>query len=308
MKNNDESKLTAFMFVLVPTLFVIIGIFYFPHRYTDAELNLISIPLFISLIFLGIGALFKKEKISNILKIIGWVGFAFFWSTQINALFYGEEGDYVNAFICSAGLYFFMYFAYHEWLSIKRNEKIGCLNWLAGATAISGFIYFGIELTPLEMWLREVVAAQSGWVLNLVVGGGVETIGVNIRYGDASVFIIFACTGIQAMVLFVGMILPLSKASFKNRFYGLLITVVPVYFLNLLRNALVVFLVAANGPDYFWMAHNVIGKGGGLIVLIILLFFVIKILPEIFDEINSVIDLPKRNGPIERVFSKMLGK
>ncbi len=48
------------------------------------------------------------------------------------------------------------------------------------------------------------------------------------------------------------------------------------------------------------MAHNVIAKTGSLIAMIILLFIVIKIIPEIFNEIICLTDLYKRNGPLEK--------
>jgi exosortase/archaeosortase family protein len=108
------------------------------------------------------------------------------------------------------------------------------------------------------------------------------------------------------MVLFVGMIFPLKKIDKKRRVYGLLLTVVPIYFLNLVRNALVAGLMI-NGVD-FNMAHNVIGKGGSLIALVVLLLIVIKILPELFDEIMSLINIYKRDGPIERFFKKYFGR
>ena len=58
----------------------------------------------------------------------------------------------------------------------------------------------------------------------------------------------------------------------------------------------------------FYIAHNIIGKGGSLLALIILLFIVIKIVPELFDEIICLTDLPKRNGPLEKYFKKLIGE
>ena len=52
------------------------------------------------------------------------------------------------------------------------------------------------------------------------------------------------------------------------------------------------------------MAHNVIGKGGSLLALVILLFIVIKIVPEVFDEIINLTDIHKRNGPLENFIKK----
>jgi hypothetical protein len=40
---------------------------------------------------------------------------------------------------------------------------------------------------------------------------------------------------------------------------------------------------------------------------VILLFIVVKIVPEVFDEILNLTDLYKRNGPIEKTIKKLLG-
>ena len=308
-KSNYSENSVALMFILVPTIFAILGLIFFPYDPFGAGKTLeriLLIPLFSSLVLLGIGFFLKKDEISNKLKMAGWIIFAFYWSTKTNTLYFGGDGDFVNAFLCIAGVYFLSYIAYHEWLSLKRNENIECLNWVAGASCIAGFIYFGIENTPLAPWLIDTVAAQSGGLLNLFTGNVDVYQSIIFYKGSYIVNIIFACTAIQSMVLFVGMIFPLKKIDKKRRAYGLLMTVVPIYFLNLIRNLLVPYLMI-NGVD-FNMAHNVIGKGGSLLALVLLLLIVIKILPELFDEIISLIDIYKRDGPIERFFKKYFGR
>jgi len=188
---------------------------------------------------------------------------------------------------------------------MRRKEILGCLNWIAGASAIAGIIYFVIELTPLAPWLIETVAIHSGWLLNIFIGN-VSVRNVGIFYnGSQVVRIIFACTAVQSMVIFIGMILPLAKVDFKRKIYGIIITIVPIYFLNLMRNAVITYLVK-DDPNLFFMAHNVIGKGGSLLALIVLLFIVTKIVPEIFNEIIDLTDLYKRNGPLERFIKKIV--
>lgn len=301
-KFNSLDKIIASLFFITPIILVIIGILLFNYPLSDEINFFLSIPLFSSLVILFIGFLIKKKVINNLVKIIGWTLFAFFWSTQPNTLYFGEDGDIVNAFIAVVGVFILFYLAYHEWLSIKIKKEINCLNWAAGVASIAGIIYFGIELTPLAMGLREVVAVQSGGLLNFLTGEVIVD-KVYISYKKAHIVLIFACTAVQSMVLFVGMILPLSKVNVKKKFYGLLLTVVPIYFLNLIRNALVIFLTGEYGPEFFSTAHNYIGKGGSLIALILLLFIVIKILPEIFDEIICLTDLYKRKGPFEKFIS-----
>jgi exosortase/archaeosortase family protein len=107
------------------------------------------------------------------------------------------------------------------------------------------------------------------------------------------------------MVIFVGMIIALPEVNIKRKIIGLLVTVLPVYILNLFRNALVAFLLVRNITD-FNMAHNVIAKFGSLVALVILLLIVIKIIPQVFDKILSLADIYKRDGPLEKNFKKII--
>jgi archaeosortase A (PGF-CTERM-specific) len=304
-KTNYLNDNFSWLFIILPTILIIIGIIFFTYPVPKYVETLIAIPLFIGLGCLIVGFLIKKESLGSKIKIIGWFFFSFYWATRINTLYFAEQQDIVNALLCIIGIYVLFYFAYHEWLSIKRNEKINSINWIAGAASISGLIYFIIELTPLAIILIEIVASQSGYLLNLFVDG-VSINGRYILFEFAYIRIIFACTAVQSMVIFIGMILPLKKVETKRKIIGLLITVVPVYFLNLIRNAGITFLIGANITD-FSTAHNIIGKGGSLIALIILLFIVVKIVPEVFDEIISLTNLPKRKGPIEKQIEKIVG-
>ena len=304
-KKNKENSSIALLFITIPTIMLVVGYFIYPYPAIRIVFTLIQIPMFLSLGLLAVG-FFIKDQIGKKIKIIGWLIFAFYWSTQPKTLYLYESGDIFNATVCIVGVYVLSYIAYHEWLSIKREENISCLNWIAGATFIAGMIYFGIELTPLQLWLRQVVAAHSGWFLHVVTGESVAIEGENalhIVYKSSTVRLIFACTAVQAMVIFVGMILPLQKVGIKRKILGLIVTVIPVYILNFMRNALVCFLDGNNITD-FSTAHNIIAKVGALISLVILLFVVIKIIPEIFDEIICLTDLPKRNGPIEKNIKK----
>jgi len=207
-----------------------------------------------------------------------------------------------------------MYFAYHEWLSLKRNEHLNCLNWIAGVASICGLIYYTMENSSLASILIDTVTDQSVKVLNFLTGSsyavgfkGLTGVNVNNIDGSYVVTIIFACTAVQAMVLFVGFILSLNNISIKKKIIGLLATLVPIYILNLLRNGMVIFLIG-NEITSFDIAHNFLSKVGALITLIILLFVVFKIIPELYDEIICLIDLPKRNGPIEKFFKKYFGR
>jgi len=302
-KKIIENTPTALLFIIIPTIMLIFGYLIYPYPPTDDSLLFIRVILFICLVLLGIGFLIKHNGLGNKLKIMGWMFFSLYWSTQPVYLYHIEDGDLINASICIIGVYVLSYMAYHEWLSLKRKESISCLNWIAGACCLAGIIYFGIEFSPLQLWLRELVATHSVWLLRVITGEQVLHNGVYFIYKSVSIELIFACTAVQAMVIFVGILLPLQNVDFKRKIIGLIVTIIPIYFLNVIRNTLVAYLVGNKITD-FNMAHNYIAKGGSLITLVILLFVLIKIIPEVFDEIIALTDLPKRNGPIEKLFKK----
>jgi archaeosortase A len=305
-KNNGRVVLSFF---LIPTVMLIFGYFLFPYPPSSLARQLSFIPLFLGLILLGAGFFLKRKNIASRLKIVGWGMVTFFWATMPSFLYFSESGDVFNAAVCIIGVYVLSYLAYHEWLSLKRNDSVSCLNWIAGGTFLAGIIYFTIEngiIPGLKDWLIEFVASQSADLLH-IFGVNASRYQDLIVYNNTPVTIIFACTAIQSMVLFVGMIGALSRVSMKRKALGLLVTVVPIYFLNLVRNAGVVFMVGS-GMVSFELAHNVIGKVGSLLALIALLFVTFKIVPELYDEIVGIIDLPKRKGPVELFFGRLLGK
>ncbi|MFH1013307.1 MAG: archaeosortase A [Thermoplasmatota archaeon] len=291
----------ASFFILLPTIYTLLGLFIFQYPLQSTIKQALPIPLFGGLLLLFIGSFLKgNTKRSAWIRISGWIIFSFYWATQPNTLYWGEEQDIVNAFLCIAGIYVLFYLAYHEWHALTKNKKCSNLQWIAGASALAGLIYFVFEMTPLASSLIDLVAGQSAFLLSLATGENILVNGPFLSYHLAHIRIIFACTAVQSMVIFVGMILPLPNVPLNRKILGLLITVVPVYILNLIRNALITYLVGIYGDGFFGIAHNYIGKGGSLIALVLLLFILIKIVPEVFDQILSLIDLPKESGPIER--------
>ncbi len=308
--NESETRSIAHVlaFFLVPTVMLLAGFFLFPYPPPQLSTQLSYIPLFLGLILLGVGFLWRQKNTGSIFKIAGWVLFAMFWSTMPSFLYLSEEGDIFNAAVCVIGVYVLIYVAYHEWLSRTRNEHPSALNWIAGATFLAGIIYFTFEIgvPALKDWFIEFVAAQTTDFLHLLGVPAVRYADV-IVYNNTPIAIIFACTAIQSMVLFIGMIGAISRAKPRQKALGILVTVVPIYFLNLIRNAGVVIMVG-NGWVSFDIAHNVIGKIGSLLALILLLFITFKIVPEMYDEILGIVSLPKRNGPVEDMFGRLLGK
>lgn len=293
----------------IPTLFLLLGYGAVPYPQPDVLITILYLPLFLGLILLGIGVVMRSSSIRCWLKSLGWVMFSFYWAMQPKSLYFSEGGDVFNAAVCIIGVYILIYMAYQEWLSLHLEDFPSALNWIAGGTCIAGIIYFSLDtnLYPaLKEGLIELVADQSLGLLTLF---GIDAVRyeATIVYSNTPITIIFACTAIQSMVLFIGMIGALPALSVKRKGLALVVTVIPIYFLNLIRNAGVVYLVGS-GLTSFELAHNVIAKIGSLAALIALLFLTFRIIPELYDEIMGIFDLTKRKGPIEQWLRALFGK
>ncbi len=298
----------ALLFFGVPSVIMLI------FSLVDIEYDVFNIVT-TSLLFLGliiIGAGYYKRN--NFISFLGWYLFALYWATQPEFLYYKGDGDIVNAVFCIVGVYFLAYISYHEYLCYKRNEKIKSLRFLAGATFFSGILYFTFQKTFIGDFLIKTVADQTVFFLQIMgynahAGTIVPAINpyVPIYFNEnQSVQIILACTGLQSMAVFIGVFIAIN-ADFKRKIKAFLYTIPTIYILNLVRNVGVVYGMEVLGLSFYTM-HNVIGKFGSLIVLIALAFIVFNLIPELYENIMDLFNLPKRKGPIERMFIKFLRK
>jgi exosortase/archaeosortase family protein len=124
----------------------------------------------------------------------------------------------------------------------------------------------------------------------------------------------------------------------RRRLWAFALTVPIIYVLNLFRNTIIIWMSGqdravgftedgavtqwlcswfttcgfsagvADNYAAFWFSHNIIGKGGSLLALIIIAFFVFKILPELYDSVIGLLDLRQRRGPLERWFAQRFGR
>ncbi|HVL91118.1 MAG TPA: archaeosortase A, partial [Actinomycetota bacterium] len=175
-------------------------------------------------------------------------------------------------------------------------------------------VYFSVlRIKPIADWLILTVANQTVWLLqlfnqNVIIEGAsiCYAPGPCDGYNGPTVNIILACTAIQSMMIFVGALAVVPNASMKARTLGLLATVPPIYALNLVRNASIIWMWAAEGWS-FSFAHNVVGKGGSLLALVALAFITFQIVPQLYDAIVGLLDLPKRRGPLEVYWNSRKG-
>jgi archaeosortase A (PGF-CTERM-specific) len=267
-----------------------------------------EIVLFLSIALLGIGY-FWKERRTHIVRGVGWVLFGLFWAFQ--APYYIMTGDIINSIATCGALFAFSYLGYHEYLSYKWNEEYEPLRFFAGATFLASLIYFAIERFPLVSGgLIKIVADQSAWLTNLAgnsyVAGPIDFAGNSIFYKttfnevhvpimNANINIILACTGIHAIAVTLS-VAACTRAPTNKRLRALGILLPTIYIVNLVRNAIIIHFYSSAGWDFDFL-HGTIGKGISLFTLFILILVVFLILPELYDNINGIFELPWRKGP-----------
>lgn len=112
------------------------------------------------------------------------------------------------------------------------------------------------------------------------------------------VSIILACTAIQSIMLFVGLFMG-TRAPLKQKLVWSLGTGALIYFLNLLRNTLVIWAYG-RGHASFFVIHNVVAKVLTLAALVGIALLAFKRMPAFLEALGSVLDMIHRDGPIER--------
>ncbi len=239
-------------------------------------------------------------------RMLGFVLLGIFWAGE--APYFISISDYVNAGLCLITLPLFTYFAYNEYLSKNWEEDPEVMRFLAGGVSIGMLIYFGVQRIPIiSGHLIWIVAEHTGFILDIM--GYDFTVGP-IVYGEthllyrtsyeniivsiqgSNINIILACTGLQAIAAGVGLIYSTNAAAMKKA-KSLLIVVPTIYVANVFRNVMIIYLTYEDITS-FHVAHNQIAKAGSVILLVILMLIVFEIMPEFYENIMSVISLPKR--------------
>ncbi len=148
------------------------------------------------------------------------------------------------------------------------------------------------SLPPGEQHVATYLAEPNNWfewLLRYTPDGDTQVLPVSI---------ILACTALQSIMLFVGLFAG-TEAAWQRKVKVSIVVAAIVYVLNLVRNTGIIWFYG-QGHASFWVMHNAIGKGGSLIAMIAIAFGVFRWFPEFFNALVSVLDLPERDGPIER--------
>ena len=253
---------------------------------------------FLALLMLGIG-FFWKDNRCHLVRAMGWAGLGMYWITK--AFPYFAENDWVNGLGAAMALPIFLFLAFHEFRSYQWKEEYHPLRFVTGAMFIAGMAYVLIDNVPVvaEVFIG-IVAEQSVWLANVFgYDFGVLYItpeGAPLTGHGTNIIIVLECTAIQALLV-AGSFLFGSRGDQKKRVMIFALFVPVIWITNLIRNALVMILVADNGTDYFEFAHNYIGKTMSLIILVVLILIAFWKVPELYEDINGLFDLPWRNKP-----------
>ncbi len=256
--------------------------------------------IWLALGLLVIASFMPGNKLKLTIAGAGWLFFSVHWALQWQH--YLELGDYTNVVLAVLAAVFSVFIG----LVLMRQDKsllgningvstMGSISMASTAAAIGGLSYFVFsEIPAMNEWIISTVTDQTIWVASLF-GIMITRLDWNlIAVNGYRVEIILACTAIESIALFIGIIASV-RAPFKRLASAFLVSVPVIYGLNLIRN---VFVVDAYGmtwfgdPDMsFYIAHTVIAKTGSLVALFIIAYAVLKILPEIVDMIDGILNL-----------------
>lgn len=281
-------------------------------------------PFLLVMVFIGVGLLgagfLSRGPKSHLMRAAGWILFGLYWPFQAPYFFTARDADPINGWFTLLGPIFLFWVAWHEWKSYQWKEDPEALRWFAGASAVSAATYFIIyEIPSMAERLIHFTALQSAWLYELIFrgntlvvqsGGDSHICLINgpgfpmfgCPQGTAyAVTVILACTAIQSMMIFVGAIACL-KAPQGRKWKAYAMTVPVIYFLNLFRNAGIIYgFKILNwgmfGIDSFEWMHSYVGKIGSLIALIVIALGVFATLPELHGNILDLFDLRKRRKP-----------
>ena len=298
----------------------------------------LNIVLFVGLFVLAAGY-FWKDRRCHLLRILGVLLLAAFFSIEVVRII-NEGKDVWNITFTSIAPPVFLFVAYQEYLSYRWDEDHDSLKWLVGTAWIAGIIYYSFDRIPqMTAAINYVVAAQSVWFGQMFGYGnewfvepsdvhwGHQPLSVGISSmtdHEAPVNIILGCTGIEAIVIFVGAalatqlirdpwlvyknpgtprLLRLRSMSPRERMLRVLLYAISIVWVgNLLRNVLIIYLVDPLGP-FGWdfdVVHGDLAKSMSFIILLGLAFVTFNLMPEMLDNISGIAGLAKRKSPEER--------
>ncbi|MEM2896987.1 MAG: exosortase/archaeosortase family protein [Candidatus Bathyarchaeia archaeon] len=164
----------------------------------------------------------------------------------------------------------------------SRASLINFIIYTLLAILISIMIYY----LPDYSFLEFITAQHSAVMLNLI-GIQAKAWSIGNKAFLNEVQIVRDCTGIQVIAVFMGILLPLPKASWRRKLLAVAIVAISVYLANVARIALEIWLLY-NGILPWSLAHYPLGIVLGVFSVAFLVIVANFFIPEISEFINSL--------------------
>ncbi len=222
-----------------------------------------------------------------VLAGLGWLFLSIHWF--LKPLDYIGIQDYFNTFLVIVAAAVCLFIAYIAFQAKDDNKDI--IIPLSRAASVGGLIYFLFaEVDFLNTGIISVVTDQTIWVIERF-GFPVDKVAWNqLAVNGLAVEIILACTAIESIALFTGVI-SAAEAPAVRKFKAFMISVPVIYILNLQR---LLFTASAYGfawfgtaEESFHISEHIITKIGSVLALILVSYMVLRTLPEISDMIDD---------------------
>ncbi|MDY0387206.1 MAG: archaeosortase A [Methanolobus sp.] len=266
--------------------------------------------LWIAVFFMLVGSIVPKSiKMRRVISATGWGLFSIHWFYQ--PLHYIEIKDYFNvALVIVVGIICIIiaYTMLKEYKNKDEKDPSPDITSMAtSATALGSLFYFPFaQMDVLNVWIIGQVTDNVLWMLHSL-GLPAKMVAWNkIALNGYRVEIILACTAIESIALFIGLIVS-TNAPLKKQVAAFMASVPVIYILNIVRDAFVIVAYGYQwfGPNSFDIAHNTIAKVGSGIALFVIAYVVMRILPELIDLIEGIWFLV--TGFIQKLFYKVVG-
>lgn len=267
-----------------------------------------------SILWLAVGLMVTSSVIPRTLRVrklvggIGWGVFSIHWSYQ--PLHYLKIMDYANVLLTIVVTLFCLLVAYIMFLEYRKGpikirnnrevlhstsaqdeaDSLDVTSMLTSASALGALVYFPFaNIDSLNTWIIGGVTSQVFWVLQYFDIPAYMKAWNMITLNGYTVEIILACTAIESIALFMGLI-GAVRAPLNRLAMAFIVSVPVIYILNLIRDIFVVVAYGEQwfGADSFIIAHNYIAKAGSGIALFIISYVVLQILPELFEMIDGL--------------------
>ncbi len=164
----------------------------------------------------------------------------------------------------------------------QSNFK-GIVIYFSLAVAITLIVYY----IPSYYILKSSIATFSSSILSLLgLTAPVQHIEGHVVLGNYE--IVRDCTGVQVIAVFLGLIIPLPKVSWRKKAYSLTILGILLYFSNLFRVVLEYWLVDT-GILPWSIAHYPLSLIMGIIGVFFLVMINNLIIPEFRDYVFTIV-------------------